>query len=349
MLQPEALCNERAFCFVIFDLWKENEMPEYGHLCITEVDTHVLPAEWAERFTKHKVKLHYIDLTRNPAGNGKFWPAREILKRAIEQYPDAVALVDSTSGNYGKALAVALELYRKEHLECRLRIIMAVPKGLLEGKRKLLLDCGIELLEAKDSLDTMKVAREYAKENGFVYTGQYWNPANSDGWNPVSDFIANTTEVGVIAWGVGSGGGASNVLRVLKERFEERSFGLWGVAVAVEDGSAVGGVRGEKQLEPGTLPWWRFADEVRFVNAEKSREFTSSLWKQKGVYVGTSTGFAVQGACFAIRNLVMLRRLNRYRAADGFVHVLVPSLDLCWPYREEYERMGIPFPEQVPQ
>lgn len=315
---------------------------------IVEIDNSVLPPEWAERFAKHKVKLFYLDLTDNPAGNGKFFPACEILKRAVEQYPYAKALGDSTSGNYGVALAKALEQYRKEHPECRLtRIIMAVSKSLPSGKRKLLLDCGIELLDAKDSLDAMKVAKEYAEENGHVYTGQYWNPANSDGWIIVGEFIADIKpDVGIFAQGIGSGGGFSGVGRVLGERFEERGFGLWRTAVVVEDGNSIGGVRGEKQLAPGTLPWWRYADEVRFVDEKHSNRFSSSLWQQKGVYVGQSTGFAGEGACLAVRNLIMLRKLNQFRAPDGFVHVLVPSLDQCWPYREEYERMGIALPKQ---
>ena len=318
---------------------------------IIAVRNSVLPVEWAERFKKEKVKLYYLDLTRNPAKNGKYWPAREILKQAIEQYPKAEALVDSTSGNFGVALAKALQEYRKGHPECKLtRIIMAVSKSLPEGKRKLLLDCGVELLEAKDSLDAMKVAKMYAKKNGHVYTRQYWNPANSDGWNPVGNFIADELpDVGVVAWGVGSGGGCSGVMRVLGERFEERSFGLCRVAVVVEDGSSVGGVRGEKQLKPGTLPWWRYVSDIRFVDEKHSNRFSSSLWRQKGVYVGPSTGFAAEGACLAVRNLVMLRTLNRFRAKDGFVHVLVPSLDGCWPYRNEYERMGITLPKRAVQ
>lgn len=325
----------------------EQRMDE-RQLRIIQVRNHVLPEEWADRFMKHRVRLYYIDLTRNPAKNGKLWPAREILKRAVEQFPDAEALVDSTSGNFGVALAIALEEYLKEHPECRLiHIIMAVTKSLPKGKRKLLLDFGIELLDANDSLHAMTVAKEYSEKNGHVYTGQYWNPANSDGWIPIGNFIADTMpDVGVVAWGVGSGGGCSGVMKVLRERFEERNFGLWRTAVVVEDGNSVGGVRGEKQLEPGTLPWWRLVNEIRFVNEEQSNRFSSHLWQQEGVYVGPSTGFSAEGACLAVRNLAMLRKLNRYRAKDGFVHVLVPSLDLCWPYREEYGRMGLQLPEQ---
>ncbi len=319
--------------------------------CIVAVKNSVLPPEWAERFKKHKVKLYYLDLTRNPAKNGKSYPAKKILEQAIAQHPDAIALVDSTSGNYGVALAKALKQYRKTHPECRLtQIIMAVSKSLPKGKRKLLLDCGIKLLEADDSIHAMKVAKAYAKKKGHVYTGQYWNPANSDGWDPVSDFIVDRmSNLGVAAWGVGSGGGASNVLRKLKERFEERSFGIWRAAVVVEDGNSVGGVRGEKQLKPGTLPWWRFANETRFVSEEDANRFCSYLWRQRGVFVGQSTGFAAEGACLAVRNLIMLRKLNRYRAKDGFVHVLIPSLDLCWPYRAEFRRMGIRLPKRAVQ
>lgn len=317
-------------------------------LRIVEVNNSVLPPEWEVRFEKNKVKLNYLDLTGNPAGNGKFFPALEILKQSVEQYPNAMALVDSTSGNYGVALAKALELYRKEHPECRLTwIVMAVSKSLPSGKRKLLLDCGIKLIDAKDSLDAMKVAKEYAEQNGYVYTGQYWNPANSNGWNPVGNFIADMMpNIGVMASGVGSGGNCSGIMRVLGERFEERGFGLWRTAVVVEDENSIGGVRGEKQLEPGTLPWWRYVDEVRYISEAESNLFCSSLWQQQGVFVGQSTGFAAKGACLAVRNLMMLRKLNLFRAPDGFVHVLVPSLDQCWPYREEYERMGIELPAQ---
>lgn len=315
-------------------------------LRIVRIDNSVLPPEWKKRFERYKVKFDFLDLTHNPAGSGKFFPACEILKQSVEQYPYAMALVDSTSGNYGVALAHALKLYRKKHPECRLTwIIMAVSESLPTGKRKLLTDCGIQLLDAKDSLDAMRVAKEHAEKNSHVYTGQYWNPANSDGWNIVGDFIADfMPDVGIFAHGVGSGGGFSGIGRVLGERFEERGFGLWRTAVVVEDSNSIGGVRGEKQLEPGTLPWWRYADEVRYITEAESNLFCSALWQQEDVFVGQSTGFAVKGACLAVRNLIMLRKLNQFRAPDGYVHVLVPSLDQCWPYREEYERMGFKLP-----
>jgi hypothetical protein len=36
-----------------------------------------------------------------------------------------------------------------------------------------------------------------------------------------------------------------------------------------------------------------------------------------------------------------MRRLDEFRAPDGYVHVLVPSLDKRSPYRSEYEQKGI--------
>jgi cysteine synthase len=311
---------------------------------ITAIDTEVLPPHWARRFEKDRVRLYIAELYDNEAKNGKFYPAHWILSHGVARgdHKGAKVAIDSTSGNYGVALEMARRRAKKLNPKFPIeRIAMAVAQSLPKGKRELLTELGIELIDAKDSIDAMRVAKEEAEKHGYWYTKQYWNPDNSAGWRPVAESLADQlANAGLVAWGVGSGGGCSGSMPVFQERFKDRSFGLWRVAVVAEDGEKIGGVRDEAALEPGSLEWrGENIDEVRFVTERQSNLFCSALWRQ-GIHVGPSTGFVAEGACLAMRSLSIMRKLDKYRAADGDVHILVPALDKRTPYRSEFERMG---------
>lgn len=319
---------------------------------IIPIDSEVLPAHWREFFVKNRAQLHVVLLYENAAGNGKIWPAHEIVSRGISRgdHGTADTGIDSTSGNYGIALKVVVKHCNESNPDFPIkRVVAVVPRSLPQGKRDRLLSHGIELINAEDSIDAMKVAETVAKERGFWYTKQYWNPDNSLGYHRVAEHIADQLPMlGMAAWGVGSGGGCSGIMPVLKKRFENRSFGFRRVAVVVEDGQKVGGVRDEKALEPGSLEWRApHIDDVRFIGEDPSYRFSAALWRQKDLSPdavclgGPSTGFAAEGAALAARRLVIMREFDSLRAPDGFVHIVIPSLDTREPYRSEYEQKGI--------
>jgi cysteine synthase len=309
---------------------------------IISVKTEALLPHWAEFFTKVRAVLYLVLLYENEAKNGKLWPAIEILVRGVLRgdHHGSNTVIDSTSGNFGVALAVAVRLCRKYFPDFPItRVIAVVSRSLPQGKRERLLAFGIELIDATDAIDAMRVAEAVAKERGYWYTRQYWNRDNTTGWRPVAEHIAEQMPwLGMAAWGVGSGGGCSCVMPVLKECFKGRGFGFHRVAVVVEDGQKIGGVRDEAALEPGSLEW-RNVDDVRFVAEDPSYRFSAALWEQEDA--GPSAGFAGEGACLAARRLFIMRKFDKIRAPDGLVHIAIPVLDTREPYRHEYQQKGI--------
>ncbi|HVB19739.1 MAG TPA: pyridoxal-phosphate dependent enzyme [Candidatus Paceibacterota bacterium] len=322
---------------------------------IISVNSDVLPVHWAKFFVENRAKLHIVVLYENEAENGKMWPAQEIVFRGVSRgdHGGADTIIDSTSGNYGTALAAVIRQHTKRDPGFPIkRVVSVVSRSLPQGKRDRLLACGIELIDADDAIDAMRVAEAVAKERGYWYTKQYWNKDNSAGYRRVAEHIANQLPtLGLIAWGVGSGGGCSGIMPVLQERFKNRGTGFHRVAVVAEDGQKIGGVRDEKALEPGSLDWRTNVDDVRFIAEDPSYRFSAALWRGRDMssdsayLVGPSTGFAAEGACLAARRLSIMRTFDEVRAPDGFVHILVPALDKRTPYRLEYEQKGVYLPK----
>lgn len=317
---------------------------------IAKINTEFLAEKWIPLAEKNRLALTVVPLYENEAGSGKLWPASKIIEDGIRagKHLTTNTIIDSTSGNFGVALAVELRRIRKLEPGFPItRIVSVIPRTLEKGKRDILLAQGIELEEAVDSLDAQKMARRLAEERGYWYTEQYWNPSNPAGYRRVAEHIAACCpEVGIMACGVGSGGGSSGTNLVLAQCLKDRSFALHRVAVAVLEGETVGGVRGAAALEPGTLPWRPNVDDVRFVGADDSYRFSAALWQQpwNACLGGPSTGFAAEGAMLAAHRLLMMEILDKYRAQDGFVHIVIFSLDMRDPYRAEYKKRGIYFP-----
>lgn len=312
---------------------------------IIEINSEMLPPHWRSLFEKDRVKLHIVLLYENMALNGKIWPAFEILMQGIArgEHNGSQVIIDSTSGNYAVALKVIVDYQNENDANFPIkRVVAVVSQSLPRGKRERLLSHGIELIDAVDQIDAMRVAERVAEERGFWYTGQYWNENNSRGYHAIAERIVEKLPMlGMVAWGIGSGGGCSGIMPLLHERFKDRSFDLRRIAVVVEDGQKVGGVRDEAALEPGSLHWRAPNIEgVRFVGEEASYRCSAALWRS-GCDGGPSTGFVGEGAYLAIREMGIMRTLDEIRAADGYVHVLFPALDTYDPYRSEYEKKGI--------
>jgi cysteine synthase len=319
---------------------------------IVPVDLDVLPLQWERFCVKNKIKPYLIVLYDNPAETGKLWPTSLIALNGVNRndHHGSDTACDSTSGGYGLAWAALIKMYQKRDPSFPIkRFVAVVPRTLPLGKRRKLLEEGVEIIDADDATTAMKIAEEISKERGYWYTRQYWNPDNSEGYIRVAHIIADRLpDLGMVAWGVGSGGGCSGVMPVFSERFKNRSFGFRRIAVVVEDGQRVGGVRDEYGLESGSLGWRApNIDGVRFIGEDAAYKFSAAIWRHQNRHPenaclgGPSTGFAAEGAMLALRELVIMRRENEIRAPDGYIHVASPSLDRRDPYREEYAQKAI--------
>ena len=132
---------------------------------VTAIDTEVLPPHWARRFDKDGARLYVAELYHNEAKNGKEYPAHEILTRGVARgdHKGATVAIDSTSGNYGVGLEIARRRAKKLNPGFPIeQIVMVVTQNLPRGKRERLTRLGIELIDAKDSIDAMRVAETVA-------------------------------------------------------------------------------------------------------------------------------------------------------------------------------------------
>ncbi len=316
---------------------------------ILEVDAANLPEFWADYAQRHQVAFHVVQMHENRARTGKLWPATNIIDELLARYETLEGqprkLGDSTSGGYGKAQAVAIEMGKSSIPDFPFeRFVAVVTQSLPEGKLDDLRACNVEIdREARSAVEAMKRADHLAAEGRFHNTKQYWNPANSAGYHRVAKHIATTLpELSVMAIGVGSGGGCSGIMPVLTEAFRDRAQQLCRVAVIVEDGKSVGGVRDETALEPGSLKWRSpNIDDVRVVGEKRSILFSSALWRERGIVGGESTGFAGEGAMLEVQRLVSMGIDPQYRAKDGRLHVCILSMDTRDPYRLNFNKHGI--------
>ena len=248
---------------------------------IVPIDTEVLPGIWPAFCRKQGILIHAVVMYENPVANQKLFPAAGVIAAGIREglHLKTDTIIDSTSGNFGVALAYVVKEIRRRQPDFPItRVIAVVPKSLPQGKQARLSAAGVELVFAKDSLDAMVVARELAAGKGYWYTEQYWNEANSDSYLQVGAHIVQSLpNLGALACGVGSGGSLSGVMKGIEKLYGTLAHRLHCVAVAVEPGSKVPGVRDSVGLEPGTLPWRTYADDIRYFGTDTALQFSHAL------------------------------------------------------------------------
>ena len=238
-------------------------------------------------------------------------------------------IVEPTSGNTGVGLALAANL--KGY-----RLICTAPDKIPAEKVALLEALGAEVIrcptgvEASDPRSYYKVAERIRDEQGAYLPYQYYNPANPEAhYRSTGPEIWKQTEGKVTHWvcGVGTGGTISGVARYLKEQ---------NPAVRVLGVDTVGSVYAyyfeHRQLPPadqihpylidgigedfmpGTV-WWDYLDGIVSVDDRAAYRATMELARKEGIFGGSSSGAAVEGA----------RQVAREAPADALVVTLIPD------------------------
>lgn len=317
---------------------------------VIEIDTSLLPDPWADFCDKQRIRLYAVIGYENPAKQIKIWPACNVLWRGIErgEHLRTDTANDSTSGNYGLGFMLALREVRKHYLDFPLRhFVSVVPRTTPRGKLDMLEAAGIRIEFGEDSFDAMQRAEALALQHGWWYTRQYWNPDNTEAYGPFGAHVANNLpELAVFACGIGSGGTCSGVVPALRQGLGTRGARLRAVAVVVEAGSAVAGVRTEKALEPGTLQWRQVVNDRRYIRLEDALVFSAALWRTPtstafdSCYGGESAGFNCLGGLLSTQ---AAGPANLPRAKDGSLHVTFVAPDMRDPYRENFAKHGIFF------
>ncbi len=321
---------------------------------VIEIDTTLLPDPWPEFCEAQRIRVHAVLGYENPAKHIKIWPACNIVGRGIQRgaHLNTDTVTDSSSGNYVLGLNRVLHAVRNRYPDFPIiRVVSVVPRNTPQGKLDLLEAAGIEIEFGEDSLDAMRRAETLAAEHGWWYTRQYWNPDNTEAYGPFGSHVAQSLpNVGIFACGVGSGGTCSGVIPALREGLRPHGSNLHAVAVVVESGSAVSGVRTEKALKPGTLDWRGVVNDVRYIRLEESLVCSAALWRCdpgssvfEPCYGGESTGFALVGGLLSASALANMNRLGTFRRPDGNVHLGFIAPDMRDPYRDNFAKHGIFF------
>lgn len=331
-----------------FDLSSEITEPE-----IVRVPLEVLTPEWQAFCEREKVQPHIVIMYKNFTGSGKVWAVDGVFKYGLSRgdHGEATEQEDSTSGNYGDAVPKYIKRQLAKNKDFPItRSFAVVSSSLPEGKKARMRKAGAELIEIEGgSIDAINAAKDDAEKNGRWYTKQYQNIDNARGFLVPAQVIArDLPHLGIMGCGIGSAGTCTGVMTYLTAAFKERDQRFHRAAVIVENGEHIGGVTSEETLWSRTQPWYEVVDESRIVGEDKSYELSSALWrmgdgtvKSDAYPVGPSTGFALEGALLATRNLSILHQLDAYRGPDGIVHIAVPSMDMRMPYRKEYEGKGV--------
>ena len=265
-----------------------------GHTPLLEL-THIEKAHGLK--AKILAKLEYF----NPAGSVKDRIAKAMIDDAEAKglLKEGSVIIEPTSGNTGIGLAAvaAARGYR---------IIIVMPETMSVERRQLMKAYGAELVlteGAKGMKGAIAKADELAKEiPGSFVAGQFVNPANPKAhFETTGPEIWQDTDgkVDIFVAGVGTGGTVSGVGEYLKSRNKDIRI------VAVEpagspllsEGKAgshkiqgIGANFVPKILDPDIL------DAVEDVSDEDAVECARNLAKEEGIFVGISSGAAIQAA-----------------------------------------------------
>ena len=239
----------------------------------------------------------------NPGGSVKDRPALRMIQIGEErgELTKDKIIMDSTSGNTGIAYALigAVKGYK-------VRLVM--PSNVSEERKRIVKAYGAEIiftspLEGSDG--AIKEARRIYKEEPRKYfmPDQYNNPANPEShYETTGKEIIEQTKGSITHFvaGIGTGGTIMGTGRRLKE------FNSKIKVIAVEPATPLHGLEGLKHMESSIVPGIykeEFLDGKIKVQTEDAYEMTLRLAKEEGLFVGYSSGAAMQGALEVARQI----------------------------------------------
>ena len=229
----------------------------------------------------------------NPAGSVKDRPAMSMIRGAEErgEIKPGDVLIEPTSGNTGIALAMAAAI-KGYHL------VLIMPEHMSIERRAIMRAYGAEIIltPKKGSMESaIDLAREMVATGKGVMLDQFSNPDNPrahyEGTGPeiwrdtqgkITHFVASMGTTGTIM----------GVSRFLKEQNPEIQI----IGVQPVEGSSIPGIRRWPQKYLPRIYDASRVDRIIDVSEQQAEVTTRDLAAREGLFVGVSSGGAVNAA-----------------------------------------------------
>ena len=281
---------------------------------------HIVSEDMAEVY----VKLEYF----NPTGSIKDRAAMQMVKEMVlsGQLKKGDTIVEPTSGNTGIGIAMigAAKGYK---------VVLTMPDTLSVERRRMLSAYGAELVltdGTKGMNGAIEKAKELVAEKGYIMLSQFDNPANplihrlTTGQEILEDFA----NLDAFVAGIGTGGTISGVAEAIKDTMP----GVRIIGIEPNNSNVLnGGKAGPHKLQgigAGFIPEnlnRDLVDQVMEISAEEAFEMTRKLAQEEGLFVGISSGAAVEAALRVAKELGKGKRVlviapdggSRYLSIEG--------------------------------
>ncbi|MES9963870.1 MAG: cysteine synthase A [Candidatus Sedimenticola sp. 20ELBAFRAG] len=264
----------------------------------------------------------------NPAGSVKDRPALNMIEEAERRglIKPGDVIIEPTSGNTGIGIAMvaAVKGYPA---------VMVMAEDMSDERKKILRAYGAELVltpAEKGTKGAIEEAKRLAKEKGWFFVGQHFNPDNPGAHKQTAQEILADfgDELDGLVCTTGTGGTISGLGRNLRES----NPGLQVIATEPADSPILTQGIAKKHKIMGTAPGFipeildmEVWDEVVQITTEEAYETTRFLAREEGIFTGISSGAAVAGMIKvakreAFRDKVLLAILpdtgERYLSTD---------------------------------
>ena len=281
---------------------------------------HIVDENMAEVY----VKLEYF----NPTGSIKDRAAMQMVKEMAlsGKLKKGDTIVEPTSGNTGIGIAMigAAKGYK---------VVLTMPDTLSVERRRMLSAYGAELVltdGTKGMNGAIEKAKELVAEKGYIMLSQFDNPANplihrlTTGQEILEDFA----NLDAFVAGIGTGGTISGVAEAIKDTMP----GVRIIGIEPNNSNVLnGGKAGPHKLQgigAGFIPEnlnRALVDQVMEISAEEAFEMTRKLAQEEGLFVGISSGAAVEAALRVAKELGKGKRVlviapdggSRYLSIEG--------------------------------
>jgi cysteine synthase A len=234
----------------------------------------------------------------NPAGSVKDRPALNMIEQAESDglIKPGDVIIEPTSGNTGIGLAMVAA--QKGY-----RAVFVMASDMSRERTAIMRAFGAELILTPAELGTkgaIEEAKRLAKERGWFFVGQHFNPANPSAHKTTAEEIWNDfgPDLDAIICTTGTGGTITGLGRYLREHNPE----LGVIATEPADSPILSQGIARKHKIMGTAPGFipeildtSSYDEILQITTEEAYENARSLARREGIFAGISSGAAVAG------------------------------------------------------